>query len=97
MWVETDCDCNATRPTVLGIHIENVTQAHIAKFNKTFSDKAHVFPYKKSAILSNTKNVLLLWKVWAEEDPTENLSPFDNSIEAEKFLVAFQKLCNESN
>jgi hypothetical protein len=94
MWVETDCDFNATHPTVLGIHIENVTQANIAEFNKKFSGKAHVFSYKNSAILTDTKKILLLWKVWDDEDPNHNMSPFETSDEAEGFLLEFKKLCN---
>lgn len=96
MWVETDCDLEATHQTVLGVYIETVTTKNIKEFNKKFSNRAHVFPYKKSGILTDTKNVLLIWKVWAEEDPEENLSPFENSIEAESFLLEFKKICKDN-
>lgn len=38
-------------------------------------------------------NLFVLWKVWKEEHPDENLSPFVTEMQAQNMLIALWQFC----
>lgn len=96
MWLEADVADDATRHDksfVLGIEI-TITDEMIDKFNSTHP---HAFillecqtPHPTSGFYG--KPYRLLWKRYPEEDPSEDLGPFDTREEATDALVQLWKL-----
>jgi len=91
MWIEADCDWNLTYPIILGVHVE-ITNTLIVSFNETFQTQAYLQLHEDSAIFQEP--YLLLSKVWEDEDPSENLSPFETTEEAEIYLLALKRMCD---
>lgn len=78
---------------------ENISEHVISVFNEKFrgeafaslsnnfvSQKIQKQKFSDEAFVPQKVQVLLISKVWPEEDEDENLSPFDSKEEAEKYI-----------
>lgn len=98
MWVEADCDPDATHHTVVGRNL--VFQKGTVKvFNKKYRGQAFICRQRLEDVSPMPREkpeqttYFLLMKVDPEADESENLYPFENTEEAEKYLLLLEKEC----